>query len=75
LHSLVYHPPRNGPILWEIGIPDRSAAEFYIPDPNPGFMNKLYSNHGPDKLPKTNYQQLMLTSMQAPFQFLKVFVL
>ncbi|KAJ0086597.1 hypothetical protein Patl1_08700 [Pistacia atlantica] len=45
---LVYEPPRNGPTLWEIGIPDRSAAEFYVPDPNPKYINKLYVNH-PDR--------------------------
>ncbi|XP_065881231.1 rhamnogalacturonate lyase B-like isoform X2 [Euphorbia lathyris] len=45
---LVYEPPRDGPTLWEIGIPDRSAAEFYIPDPNPLYINKLYVNH-PDR--------------------------
>ncbi|GMN40187.1 hypothetical protein TIFTF001_009412 [Ficus carica] len=43
--DLVYEPPRNGPTLWEIGIPDRSAAEFYVPDPNPNYVNKLYVNH------------------------------
>ncbi|XP_021903474.1 probable rhamnogalacturonate lyase B [Carica papaya] len=48
LGNLVYYPPRDGPTLWEIGIPDRSAAEFYVPDPNPMFINKLYINH-PDK--------------------------
>lgn len=42
LGSLVYKPPRNGPTLWEIGIPDRSAAEFYVPDVYPGLVNKLY---------------------------------
>ncbi|XP_019237627.1 PREDICTED: probable rhamnogalacturonate lyase B isoform X3 [Nicotiana attenuata] len=42
--ELVYEPPRSGPTLWEIGIPDRSAAEFYIPDPNPQYINKLYLN-------------------------------
>ncbi|KAJ6681877.1 RHAMNOGALACTURONATE LYASE FAMILY PROTEIN [Salix koriyanagi] len=47
--DLVYEPPRDGPTLWEIGIPDRSAAEFYIPDPDPKFMNNLYANH-PDRL-------------------------
>lgn len=47
--DLVYEPPRDGPTLWEIGIPDRSAAEFYVPDPNPKYINKLYVNH-PDKL-------------------------
>ncbi|KAF3790210.1 Rhamnogalacturonate lyase [Nymphaea thermarum] len=48
LGNLVYEPPRDGPTLWEIGIPDRSAAEFYVPDPNPNYVNKLYVNH-PDK--------------------------
>lgn len=47
--DLVYEPPRDGPTLWEIGIPDRSAAEFYVPDPNPKYINKLYVNH-PDRL-------------------------
>lgn len=46
--DLVYEPLRDGPTLWEIGIPDRSAAEFYVPDPNPKYINKLYVNH-PDK--------------------------
>ncbi|KAL7085417.1 hypothetical protein ACP275_14G280900 [Erythranthe tilingii] len=46
--ELVYEPPRDGPTLWEIGIPDRSAGEFYIPDPNPKFVNKLYVDH-PDR--------------------------
>ncbi|TXG60055.1 hypothetical protein EZV62_014628 [Acer yangbiense] len=48
LKVIVYEPPRNGPTLWEIGIPDRSAAEFFIPEPNPTLMNKLFNNH-PDK--------------------------
>ena len=48
LGELVYEPPRDGPTLWEIGIPDRTAAEFYVPDPNPKYINKLYVNH-PDK--------------------------
>ncbi|KAJ4701496.1 Rhamnogalacturonate lyase family protein [Melia azedarach] len=43
--DLLYKPPRNGPTLWEIGIPDRFAAEFYVPDPNPKYINKLYVNH------------------------------
>ncbi|KAG8491902.1 hypothetical protein CXB51_015209 [Gossypium anomalum] len=46
--DLVYEPPRNGPTLWEIGIPDRSAAEFYVPNPNPKYINKVYVNH-PDR--------------------------
>ncbi|MED6130816.1 hypothetical protein PIB30_004237 [Stylosanthes scabra] len=45
LDDLVYEPPRDGPTLWEIGIPDRTAAEFYVPDPNPKYINKLYVNH------------------------------
>lgn len=43
--DLVYDPPRNGPTLWEIGYPDRSAAEFYVPDPSPDLVNKLFINH------------------------------
>ncbi|KAJ4963183.1 hypothetical protein NE237_023122 [Protea cynaroides] len=42
LGHFIYEPPRQGPTLWEIGIPDRSAAEFYVPDPNPEYINKLY---------------------------------
>ncbi|XP_058194205.1 probable rhamnogalacturonate lyase B isoform X2 [Rhododendron vialii] len=41
LGHLVYEPPRDGPTLWEIGIPDRSAAEFYIPDPDPKYINRI----------------------------------
>ncbi|KAK2656643.1 hypothetical protein Ddye_009695 [Dipteronia dyeriana] len=48
LKVIVYEPPRNGPTLWEIGIPDRSAAEFFIPNPYPTLMNQLYNDH-PDK--------------------------
>ncbi|KDO81260.1 hypothetical protein CISIN_1g0069272mg, partial [Citrus sinensis] len=46
--DLVFEPIRDGPTLWEIGIPSRSAAEFYIPDPDPTYVNKLYVNH-PDR--------------------------
>uniref|UniRef100_A0A803LK80 rhamnogalacturonan endolyase n=2 Tax=Chenopodium quinoa TaxID=63459 RepID=A0A803LK80_CHEQI len=46
--DLVYEPPRDGPTLWEIGFPDRTAAEFYAPDPNPNYVNQLYVNH-PDR--------------------------
>ncbi|XP_058190698.1 probable rhamnogalacturonate lyase B isoform X2 [Rhododendron vialii] len=48
LGNLVYEPPRDGPTLWEIGIPDRSAAEFYVPDPDPKYINPLFVNH-PDR--------------------------
>lgn len=44
LGDLVYFPPRSGPTLWEIGVPDRTAAEFYVPDPDPRYANKLYLN-------------------------------
>ncbi|KAI4387175.1 hypothetical protein MLD38_005025 [Melastoma candidum] len=45
LGTLVYEPPRHGPTLWEIGIPDRTAAEFYIPSPYPTLMNSLYTDN------------------------------
>nr|CAD1817323.1 unnamed protein product [Ananas comosus var. bracteatus] len=41
-------PPRSGPTLWEIGIPDRTAAEFFVPDPRPEYVNRLFINH-PEK--------------------------
>lgn len=43
--DLVYEPPRDGPTLWEIGIPDRSAREFNVPDPDPKYVNRLFVNH------------------------------
>ncbi|XP_019709708.1 uncharacterized protein [Elaeis guineensis] len=49
LGPLVYEPPRDGVTLWEIGIPDRSAAEFYIPEPNPKYVNRLYVNDPADR--------------------------
>ncbi|CAA7022744.1 unnamed protein product [Microthlaspi erraticum] len=49
LGELVYEPPRDGVTLWEIGVPDRTAAEFYIPEPNPNFTNKLYLNRADNK--------------------------
>ncbi|OAE32149.1 hypothetical protein AXG93_2912s1390 [Marchantia polymorpha subsp. ruderalis] len=42
LGTLTYEPPRFGPTSWEIGTPSRTAAEFYIPDPNPKYPNSLY---------------------------------
>ncbi|KAL6518612.1 hypothetical protein OROGR_019114 [Orobanche gracilis] len=42
LESLIHEAPRNGPTIWEIGITDRTAAEFFVPDPNPSLMNQLY---------------------------------
>ncbi|KAB2627469.1 rhamnogalacturonate lyase B [Pyrus ussuriensis x Pyrus communis] len=49
LGSLTFEPPRIGPILWEIGIPDQSAAEFYIPDPYPSLANHLFNNSHTNK--------------------------
>ncbi|PKI61471.1 hypothetical protein CRG98_018154 [Punica granatum] len=48
LGSLVYESPRSGPTLWEIGYPDRTAAEFHVPNPSPLLLNKLYVNLKPD---------------------------
>lgn len=42
LDNVIHNPPRNGPTLWEIGIPDRTAVEFFVPDPSPRFTNPLY---------------------------------
>ncbi|KAG2555668.1 hypothetical protein PVAP13_8NG036801 [Panicum virgatum] len=44
LGDLVFEPPRSGPTLWEIGVPDRTAAEFFVPDADPKYANKLYLN-------------------------------
>ncbi|XWS45038.1 hypothetical protein CRYUN_Cryun15aG0102000 [Craigia yunnanensis] len=41
LGTLIFDPPRNGPTLWEIGIPDRTAAEFFVPEPHPKLMNSI----------------------------------
>ncbi len=57
---LVYEPPRQGPTLWEIGVPDRTAAEFFIPDPYPTLMNRLYNNDHKERLVKTNSQTFLL---------------
>ncbi|KAL5777441.1 hypothetical protein ACOSP7_010367 [Xanthoceras sorbifolium] len=37
MDNVVYEPPRYGLTLWKIGIPDRSAVEFYVLNPNPKF--------------------------------------
>ncbi|CAI0398787.1 unnamed protein product [Linum tenue] len=37
LGQVMFKPPRNGPTVWELGIPNRSAKEFFIPDPDPKF--------------------------------------
>ncbi|GAA0186311.1 lyase [Lithospermum erythrorhizon] len=48
LENLIFEPPSSGPMLWEIGIPDRTAAEFFVPPPISTLMNKLYSEN-PEK--------------------------
>ncbi|XP_057512863.1 rhamnogalacturonate lyase B-like [Actinidia eriantha] len=48
LGNLVYSPVRNGPTVWEIGFPDRTATGFYVPDVNPMYANKLFLN-SPEK--------------------------
>ncbi|XP_074263660.1 uncharacterized protein LOC141586358 [Silene latifolia] len=48
LGDLVFEPIRDGPTLWEIGVPDRLAKEFFVPDPDPKYVNKLYVDH-PDR--------------------------
>ncbi|KAJ0751956.1 putative rhamnogalacturonan endolyase [Helianthus annuus] len=45
---LGHKPPRNGPTVWEIGVPDRTAAEFYVPPPNPTLNNQLYASQRTD---------------------------
>ncbi|CAK9156018.1 unnamed protein product [Ilex paraguariensis] len=42
LGGLEYKPPRNGATMWEIGVPDRSAAEFFVPNPSPKFKTHSY---------------------------------
>ncbi|GAB2254182.1 hypothetical protein Droror1_Dr00021991 [Drosera rotundifolia] len=52
LGLLVYKPPRNGPTLWEIGVPDRTAAEFFLPEPNPKLSNRLFQHDNINKFRK-----------------------
>lgn len=58
--DLVYEPPRDGPTLWEMGIPDRSAAEFFVPDPDALYINRLYVHH-PDRSALGHHMILILT--------------
>ncbi|VVB09835.1 unnamed protein product [Arabis nemorensis] len=67
LGRVVYEPPRNGPTIWEIGVPDRTAREFFVPEPYKNSMNPLYLNHtdntdcGNDK---QSYIQTVILSTQ-----------
>ncbi|KAM3201384.1 putative rhamnogalacturonate lyase B [Capsicum annuum] len=49
LGNLVYEPPRKGATIWEIGVPDRTAAEFFIPNPPPQFKVHKYKNNSESK--------------------------
>ncbi|CAN1166788.1 Rhamnogalacturonate lyase, partial [Linum perenne] len=60
LGQVAFKPPRTGPTIWEIGIPDRSANEFFVPDADPGFLNKFWL----DK-PKDKYRQYGLWARYA----------
>ncbi|XP_042486946.1 uncharacterized protein LOC122067168 [Macadamia integrifolia] len=61
LGNLTYEPPRQGPLLWEIGVPDRTAAEFFVPSPDPNYINKLYlsnpKGNGTDSAPVDTFRQ------------------
>ncbi|GAB2254181.1 hypothetical protein Droror1_Dr00021990 [Drosera rotundifolia] len=46
LGDLLFQPIRNGPIVWEIGIPDRTAAEYFIPSAATEFNNEALDHHG-----------------------------
>ncbi|KAF9593518.1 hypothetical protein IFM89_024011 [Coptis chinensis] len=48
LGNVIYLPTRDGPTVWEIGFPDRTATGFYVPDVNPMYINKLFIN-SPEK--------------------------
>ncbi|KAK9267180.1 hypothetical protein L1049_009600 [Liquidambar formosana] len=48
LGILTYVPIRDGPTIWEIGFPDRTAIGYYVPNVNPMYANKLYLN-SPEK--------------------------
>ncbi|PON82598.1 Rhamnogalacturonate lyase [Trema orientale] len=48
LSNLTYVPLRDGPTIWDIGFPDRTATGSYVPDVNPTYVNKLFVN-SPEK--------------------------
>ncbi|KAL5578826.1 hypothetical protein UlMin_011268 [Ulmus minor] len=48
LGDLTFDAFRDGPTVWEIGFPDRTAMDFYVPDVNPMYVNKLFVN-SPEK--------------------------
>ena len=42
---LIFEAPRDGKTMWEICIPNRSASKFFIPDPDPKYVNRLFLDH------------------------------
>ena len=48
LGEITYSSPRDGATVWEIGVPDRTANGFFVPDANPKYVNRLFLNH-PEK--------------------------
>ncbi|XP_012841986.1 PREDICTED: probable rhamnogalacturonate lyase B [Erythranthe guttata] len=48
MENITYAPPRDGPTIWEIGFADRTAQDYYVPDVNPMYVNKLFLN-SPEK--------------------------
>ncbi|XP_019177210.1 PREDICTED: rhamnogalacturonate lyase B-like isoform X2 [Ipomoea nil] len=49
LGDLVYKPPRNGATLWDIGVAERTAAEFYIPNPDPKYKVHKFKDQPKNK--------------------------
>ncbi|XP_056159728.1 probable rhamnogalacturonate lyase B [Syzygium oleosum] len=48
LGNLTFVPLRDGPTLWEIGYPDRTAVDYFVPDVNPMYVNRIFLK-GPEK--------------------------
>ncbi|CAN1288801.1 Rhamnogalacturonate lyase, partial [Linum perenne] len=63
--DVVYQPLRDGPTLWEIGFPDRSAAGFYVPEPDPVYANKLIVD---SRFRKTDKGECEPTTWQIKFK-------
>lgn len=61
--DIVYEPPRDGPTLWEIGIPDRKASEFFIPDPDPTLVNRVLV-HPQDRFNELHFREHYCLNVQ-----------
>ncbi|KAK1307718.1 hypothetical protein QJS10_CPA09g00741 [Acorus calamus] len=44
LGNMTYVSHRDGATAWKIGFPDRTAMGFFVPDPNPNYVDKLFIN-------------------------------